>query len=97
MASTESNDENTVVLVPSAATGPLSAAALQRVADIYLTEYQRLFTHHVFRAFAQQHKTPGLMTQSNQGLAEDSSWIAPYQNDAWRVHQRQLFAGTQNP
>jgi hypothetical protein len=94
VSSTETNDENTVVLVPSSATGPLSAAALKRAADIYLTEYQRLFTHHVFRAFAQQNKTSALVTQRNQNLVEDSSWIAPYQNDTWRVHQRKLFAGT---
>lgn len=90
--STSDNDENTLVLQVTAGSSALSAAALQRVSDIYLTEYNRLFAHHVFRAYSQPN-TPGLVSSGNRSLAEDASWVKPYLS-GWRAVQRRLFAGT---
>ncbi|MFH8251998.1 phospholipase D-like domain-containing protein [Microbacterium sp. B2969] len=90
-ASTEANEENTLVL-QTTPTGITSAEAMKRISDIYLTEYHRLFMHHVFRAFAQPH-TPGLASSGDRGLKEDKSWIEPYLT-GWRARQRTLFAGT---
>ncbi|MEU1973451.1 phospholipase D-like domain-containing protein [Microbacterium sp. NPDC019599] len=90
-ASTEDNEENTLVL-QTTPNGITSAAAMQRISDIYLTEYHRLFMHHVFRAFGQP-STPGLAASGDRGLKEDRSWITLYL-DGWRARQRHLFAGT---
>ena len=90
-ASTEDNEENTLVL-QTTANGATSSAAMKRVSDIYLTEYHRLFMHHVFRAFSQPH-TAGLASSGDRALKEDRSWIEPYL-DGWRARQRTLFAGT---
>ena len=79
------------MLEVSGASPALSAASLKRVSDIYLTEYHRLFMHHVFRAFATP-GAPGLASSGSRDLSEDPSWIQPYL-DGWRATQRRLFSG----
>jgi phosphatidylserine/phosphatidylglycerophosphate/cardiolipin synthase-like enzyme len=94
-SSTTDNDENTIVFtvdLNASAGMALHREALKRVADIYLTEYQRLFTHYVFRAFTQP-STPGLAASGSRFLTEDPSWITPYLT-GWRAGQRKLFAAT---
>ncbi len=85
--STTDNEENTLI-VRSDGTDA-GAAAARRVADIYLTEYQRLFMHFVFRDWA----AAGAAGQSTGALAEDDSWTARYYvPGSWRTRQRATFA-----
>lgn len=78
-ASTSSNEENTVIIEGNT-----------RVADIYLTEYHRIFMHFPFRMWAQN--------QPQQGpprLLEDDSWSDDYyQPGHWRQRQRKAFSGS---
>jgi phosphatidylserine/phosphatidylglycerophosphate/cardiolipin synthase-like enzyme len=84
--STTDNEENSIVI-----RGDGSGVA-KRVADIYLTEYQRLFMHFVFRSWANQ--DPSGVSAAGR-LAEDDSWSAPYyEPGSWRDRQRRTFAGT---
>jgi PLD-like domain len=83
--STTDNEENTVVV---RGTGTAAGdAAARRVADIYLTEYQRLFMHFVFRDWA-----AAGAAGSTGVLAEDDAWTARYYAAGWRSHQRTTFA-----
>ena len=85
--STTDNEENTVIIHGD-------TPEVRRIADIYLTEYQRLFTHFVFRDIDHD------AIETNSGawtgrLAEDPSWSDPYYvAGGWRGRQRQTFAGT---
>ena len=90
--STFDNDENTLVLAPTGTSAAFEPAEVARVADIYLTEYERIFTHHVFRAFTDP--DPSAVTTAGRFLAEDASWVERYRH-GWRATQRHLFAGTQ--
>ena len=84
--STTDNEENSIVI-----RGDGSGVA-KRVADIYLTEYQRLFMHFVFRSWA--NRDPSGSSAAGR-LAEDDSWSAPYyEPGGWRDRQRRTFAGT---
>ncbi len=83
-SSTVDNEENSVVI-----TGGDSA---RRVADIYLTEYHRLFTHFVFRGWASRGSDG---TSMPMHLTEDSTWSTKYfARGSWRERQRRTFAGT---
>jgi hypothetical protein len=84
--STTDNEENSIVI-----RGDGSVVA-KRVADIYLTEYQRLFMHFVFRSWA--NRDPSGASAAGR-LVEDDSWSAPYyEPGGWRDRQRRTFAGT---
>ena len=84
-ASTTKNEENTIVI-----RGDGSAAA-QRVADIYLTEYQRLFMHFVYRDWA----SPEPGTAQAGHLCEGDSWSRRYYlPGSWRERQRRTFSGS---
>ena len=91
-ASTSSNDENTLVLEVDENSPATTADAVKRVSDIYLTEYTRIFTHHVFRAYSRP-GAPDLVSTGNRSLTEDGSWVKKYRT-GWRANQRMLFAGT---
>jgi phosphatidylserine/phosphatidylglycerophosphate/cardiolipin synthase-like enzyme len=85
--STTDNEENTVIVRPDGTAA--GDAAARRVADLYLTEYQRLFTHFVFRNWAARDAADG----PGGFLAEDSGWTARYYTpDGWRARQRTTFA-----
>jgi PLD-like domain len=87
--STTDNEENSVLIVGS------GDAAAMRVADIYLTEYQRLFMHFVFRDIANRPSTPTDGGSKTSRLAPDDSWTHPhYDAGSWRARQRQTFAGS---
>ena len=60
--STSKNDENTLVIKGD-----------DRVADIYFTEYVRLFDHFAFREWLGGHKT-----KFDPFLAEDGKWVGKY-------------------
>lgn len=87
--STTDNEENTVLIHGD------GTNIAQRVADIYLTEYQRIFMHFVFRDWANPH-APVVNTGGGVGrLTEDDSWSHPYYlPGSWRERQRKTFAGT---
>jgi phosphatidylserine/phosphatidylglycerophosphate/cardiolipin synthase-like enzyme len=88
--STTDNEENTVIVRPDGTdTGDRAA---RRVADIYLTEYQRLFMHFVFRDWAAHDADPAADSKGGR-LAEDDSWTDRYYRpDSWRARQRRTFA-----
>jgi phosphatidylserine/phosphatidylglycerophosphate/cardiolipin synthase-like enzyme len=88
-ASTRTNDENMLVIKGNT-----------RVADIYLGEYVRLYSHYAFREAVQifLERNPGAKPQDmKQGfLVEDADWTAPYfdPNDkSARMARRLYFAG----
>lgn len=84
--STTDNEENTVIVRSDGTAGGDRAA--RRVADIYLTEYQRLFMHFVFRDWA----AAGSAGESVGTLAEDDTWTGRYYTPGWRARQRTTFA-----
>jgi len=60
------------------------------VADIYFTEYQRLFMHFVFRDWAAKDAEGG---EGGGFLAEDDGWTERYyEPGGWRARQRATFA-----
>jgi phosphatidylserine/phosphatidylglycerophosphate/cardiolipin synthase-like enzyme len=96
VSSTVDNEENSVVI-----RGP-GDPAVQRVADIYLTEYQRLFIHFVFRSWANTagsnqpgSNQPGgaVGVSGARHLSENDSWShAAYVPGSWQGRQRQTFS-----
>lgn len=93
-ASTVTNEENTLVL-RGGGRGPASSrAAIRRVADIYLTEYHRLFIHFVFRSWVERTSMVTGARSEPGHLAEDDRWSPPYYRDgAWQAVQRRVFSG----
>lgn len=93
-ASTVTNEENTLVLRGGGAGPASSRAAIRRVADIYLTEYHRLFMHFVFRSWVERTSmTTGARAEPGH-LTEDDRWTEPYYRDgSWQALQRRVFSG----
>jgi len=88
-ASTKTNDENMLVIKGN-----------QRVADIYLGEYMRLYSHYAFREAVKifLDKNPGAKPEDmRQGfLIEDSDWTETYfdpKDKSARMARRLYFAG----
>lgn len=94
VASTVSNEENTLVL-RGGGRGPASSRrAVRRVADIYLTEYHRLFMHFVFRSWVERRVMVTGARQQPSHLAEDDRWTLSYYRDgSWQALQRAVFSG----
>jgi phosphatidylserine/phosphatidylglycerophosphate/cardiolipin synthase-like enzyme len=79
-ASTRNNDENMLVIRGDT-----------RVADIYLGEFMRLYTHYRFRAFAQQARRTGRPPRT-LFLAPDDRWWRPYYDPrSVKKMERRLF------
>lgn len=85
------NDENMVVIRGD-----------KRVADIYLTEYMRLFNHYRLRAKARTPEdkvapgpeSPRASNRARVRLAEDDSWARPfYIEGSSEAKERLLFSG----
>lgn len=86
------NDENMVVIRGD-----------KRVADIYLTDFMRLFNHYRLRGKAKTPKRqiapgPGAPASSNRArlhLATDGSWAEPaYVGGTPEAKEREMFSGT---
>jgi phosphatidylserine/phosphatidylglycerophosphate/cardiolipin synthase-like enzyme len=78
-ASTTSNDENMLVI-----------AGDRDVADVYFTEYMRIFQHFYARWWAAKLGTAG--ADSHSFLTEDDSWQAPYWTMSPKSRERDLYA-----
>jgi len=81
-ASTNRNDENMLVIRGDT-----------HVADIYLTEFMRLFQHLYFRSVV--HRTGRQRAQADAGhLTEDDSWRKPYfRRGSYKYKERLYFSG----
>jgi len=81
-ASTKSNDENMVIIRGD-----------RRAADIYFTEFNRLFNHYYFRAVAQ--KTAGTQRdRTNQTLflqEKPEDWLVNYKPGTLRTKRVEMF------
>jgi phosphatidylserine/phosphatidylglycerophosphate/cardiolipin synthase-like enzyme len=82
-ASTEQNDENMLVIRGS-----------RRAADIYLTEFNRLFNHYYFRSVTEDVRTFRSRPAGGDSLflAEDSTWQDKYVPGTLRAKRLALFA-----
>lgn len=82
-ASTTDNDENMVIIRGD-----------QRVADIYLTEFNRLFNHYYFRSVteAAQHRRQQ-PAQASLFLAETADWQVKYAPDTFKTKRLTLYTG----
>jgi len=81
-ASTKNNDENMLIIRGDT-----------RVADIYLGEFMRLYTHYRFRAFAQEAAREGRPPKKLY-LTDDDSWMQPYYKaGSVKAQERLMFAG----
>jgi phosphatidylserine/phosphatidylglycerophosphate/cardiolipin synthase-like enzyme len=89
--SCQDNDENMVVIRGD-----------QRVTDIYLSEYMRLFNHYRLRGKAKTPKdkpspgpeSPGASNRAKLHLATDSSWAEPFYVDGSpEAKERRMFTG----
>lgn len=80
-ASTRNNDENMVIIRGD-----------KRVADIYLGEFMRLFSHYRFRWFAQRAATTAAVPQRLY-LRDDNSWTKSYyRKGSSKMLERRMFA-----
>jgi phosphatidylserine/phosphatidylglycerophosphate/cardiolipin synthase-like enzyme len=78
-ASTEHNDENMLIIRGNT-----------RVADIYLGEFMRLYSHHAFREFAESRREPNPKLNF---LRVDDWWTKHFGNTS-QSRRRTYFAGT---
>ncbi len=79
--STKENDENMVVIKNSL-----------RAADIYFTEFNRLFNHYYFRSILLDLKLAGITPdESELFLAPDDSWLDKYKPGKLRMKRVQMF------
>jgi len=82
-ASTSSNDENMVVIKGD-----------KRVADIYFTEFNRLFNHYYFRSVHQQMKQRGTDDPDQDVfLQTNGEWLEKYKKGKFRHKRIQMYAG----
>ncbi|MGH3917635.1 MAG: phospholipase D-like domain-containing protein [Pseudonocardiaceae bacterium] len=82
-ASTTGNDENMVIIRGD-----------RRVADIYFSEFNRLFNHYYFRSVAEavhDHHSPTPQTPS-LFLSETADWQAKYTTGTFRAKRLKLYA-----
>ena len=79
-ASCINNDENMLVVRDN-----------KRVADIYLGEFMRLFSHHAFREFLESNDASSLAVSPEHLSTGD--WWRGYYGDTARSRQREFFAG----
>jgi phosphatidylserine/phosphatidylglycerophosphate/cardiolipin synthase-like enzyme len=81
-ASTKENDENMILVRGD-----------KRVADIYFTEFNRLFNHYYFRSVHEALKRNGEDAESELFLKEKpSEWLAKYAPGTLRTKRVKMFA-----
>jgi phosphatidylserine/phosphatidylglycerophosphate/cardiolipin synthase-like enzyme len=78
-ASTDTNDENMLVI-----------SGDKRVADIYFTEFLRIYTHHAFRESLTFKRKPGTEWKPNY-LDESPKWQTPYFAKGNERYLRRLY------
>lgn len=61
-------------------------------ADIYFTEFNRLFNHYYFRALQQKTKRSSAASASNRFLHEDDAWLDAYRPGSLRQKRVDLYA-----
>jgi phosphatidylserine/phosphatidylglycerophosphate/cardiolipin synthase-like enzyme len=83
-ASTNDNDENMLIVRGD-----------QRVADIYFTEFNRLFNHYYFRSVAEALKKSGheLSTDGSLFLDETDGWLKKYKPKTLKAKRLNLYVG----
>jgi phosphatidylserine/phosphatidylglycerophosphate/cardiolipin synthase-like enzyme len=81
-ASTRDNDENMLVIRGD-----------KRVADIYLTEFNRLFNHYYFRSVTEATRRRPAATADSLFLAETDAWQAKYAPGTLRAKRLAHYAG----
>ena len=82
-ASTNDNDENMLII-----------RADQRVADIYFTEFNRLFNHYYFRSVIEAvNKRNGKSSDGSLFLAENDRWLEKYEPGKLRTKRLNLYTG----
>lgn len=81
-ASTNDNDENMLIILGE-----------KRVADIYFTEFNRLFNHYYFRSVTEALSKNGQATSSDESLflAESDVWLKKYAPGKLKAKRLQLY------
>ena len=80
-ASTNDNDENMLII-----------RGEQRVADIYFTEFNRLFNHYYFRSVYESLKNAKKADPDvNAFLMEDESWLDKYKKGKLRAKRVNIY------
>jgi phosphatidylserine/phosphatidylglycerophosphate/cardiolipin synthase-like enzyme len=80
-ASTNSNDENMIIIRGDT-----------RVADIYYTEFNRLFNHYYFRAVYNNLKKNKRVTTASIFLDETGEWLKKYQQGSFRFKKMERLS-----
>jgi phosphatidylserine/phosphatidylglycerophosphate/cardiolipin synthase-like enzyme len=80
-ASTNDNDENLMIIRGD-----------RRVADIYFTEFNRLFNHYYFRAVYKKTKEKNRFDEGSLRLQPNDSWLAKYEVGKFRYKRVMMFA-----
>jgi len=79
--STNENDENMLVIRGSG-----------RAADIYFTEFNRLFNHYYFRSVLEDRRDDGHADGASLFLVENADWQQKYLPGSFRAKRLDLFA-----
>lgn len=86
-ASTNSNDENMLLIRGD-----------RRVADIYFTEFNRLFNHYYFRSVTEALKDAGKAQEQKASLflAENDTWLEKYSPGKLRAKRLGMYTSMQD-
>lgn len=80
-ASTKNNDENMVIIRGNT-----------RTADIYFTEFNRLFNHYYFRSVYEELEKRGAAgSEQEVFLRPDDGWLVKYEEGKYRYKKVQMF------
>ena len=79
-SSTNDNDENMLIIRGN-----------MRVADIYFTEFNRLFNHYYFRAIYNKLKDQNRHDENSLKLQPNDSWLKKYKEGTFRYKRVMMF------
>ena len=79
-SSTNDNDENMMIIRGD-----------RRVADIYFTEFNRLFNHYYFRAVYKKTKEKNRFDEGSLKLKPNDSWLTKYEEGKFRYKRVMMF------
>ncbi|MBL7725859.1 MAG: hypothetical protein JNK27_17100 [Chitinophagaceae bacterium] len=79
--STNANDENMIIIRGN-----------QRAADIYFTEFNRLFNHYYFRAVYSNVKQDRATKDANIFLQPSDKWLEKYKKGKYRYKRVEMFS-----